>query len=141
MAKRLFATFAGILSAVVLIGIIEWLNALFFPLPAGIDPSNAEQMAEAMRNAPTGVFVGLVAAWILGTLVGTAVAARLAPDDMKQKAALTVGAAVLAFTIINLVIIPGHPAWVWGAGLAGIAVASLVGLVIGKALSPKGGAG
>ena len=64
----------------------------------------------AIAALPTGAFAMLLVAWSLGALAGASVAAVMA-RGRPRRAALIVGAVLLAATIANLVMIP-HPAWV-----------------------------
>lgn len=74
---------------------------------------------------PTGALAFVVASWGLAAVVGSWVAARLAP-----KATLThgmvVGAIFLAATIANLLLLP-HPLWMWVLGVAEVFPAAYIG--------------
>jgi hypothetical protein len=109
--RGLGAIMLGLLAGFLLIMSLEMSGARAFPLPAGIDPTNREQMTAAMADGriPVGAMVMVIAAYAAGSLAGGWMAARLAPT-LKVRHALIVGAILTLMGLLNLASIP-HPVW------------------------------
>jgi len=118
------AVVAGAVVAVGLIALVESVGHRVYPLPAGIDWSNPEQVRAYVNGLPVGALVFVLAGWIVGAFVGGLVAAWIARPRAVLAASI-VGAIVLAATLANLVMIP-HPTWVAVAGVAGVVLAAFV---------------
>ncbi|MCE9596389.1 MAG: hypothetical protein K8S54_00325 [Spirochaetia bacterium] len=79
------------------------------PLPAGVDPSDAESLRAAMPLFQPEHFIFPFLAHALGTFAGAGVAALVAATH-KLKFALVIGALFLAGGIANTFMLPA-PAW------------------------------
>jgi len=125
MHPALRITLAVVVGAVVAVGLISLIESIghrVYPVPAGIDWSNNEQVRAFVDGLPVGALLFVLAGWIVGAFVGGVVAAWIARSRAVLAAAI-VGALVLAATVANLVIIP-HPTWFAAVGIAGVALAS-----------------
>lgn len=118
MGRRILAILAGFILAIVVIFAVEYCSHLVYPLPPGVDPTNAEALRSVMSRMPTGAFVFLLAGWLLGTATGAATAQRInrAPTLVPG---LVVGAMIFAASVFNFKAIP-HPVWVVAVALVGI---------------------
>jgi len=96
-----FVTFG----AVVMVG--EHVSHLIFPLPAGFDHHNPEEV----KALPMGALVALVVVWGLAAFAGAWVAARLAPVG-KLAFGLSIGLIGLVAAVAIMLMIP-HPVWIW----------------------------
>ena len=118
------AAVAGAVVAVGIISLIESVGHRVYPLPAGIDWSNAEQVRAYVDSLPVGALLFVLAGWVAGALVGGVVAAWIARPRAVLAAAI-VGAIVLAASVANLAMIP-HPTWFAVVGVAGVVLAAFV---------------
>jgi hypothetical protein len=94
---------------------VETLDHKIYPLPAGVDPSVPGALSAAMKSAPIGVLLMVLGGWILGTLVGAWVTARIAPPSKLQHG-MILGIFFLGAGIANMRSIP-PPLWFWICGL------------------------
>jgi hypothetical protein len=99
MGNKLLSIFAGTLVAMFVIGGIEQVVHVIFPLP----------MTVTQPVLPLGFFPGLLIGYVLGCVAGGLTAALIAQQN-KQRMGLSVGVVVLAGGIINFMILP-HPLW------------------------------
>ena len=109
MKRKIFAVVLGVISAVVLIIAIEALGHSLYPLPAGLDITDAEAMRAYVMTLPVTALLIVMAAWLAATLLGGLLACFIARETPLIYAAI-IGGLVLLGTIINLMSIP-HPMW------------------------------
>ena len=131
MGKNIAAGVAGVLIAFGLVWLVEMIGHSVYPIPAGIDFSDAEVMRTYVAGLPLGALLFVAGAWAIGAFAGTVAACRIGTADPKIFA-MVVGGMVLAATAFNLAIIP-HPVWFSITGIAGIVIATWLGMT----LSPK----
>jgi MFS family permease len=136
MIRNILAVAAGALVAFCLIYLLESAGHLVHPLPAGVDPNNPDQLREHIKTLPAGAFALVLAAWLLATLVGGWVAARIGRN---RNLALVVGALVLAGAVANMAMLP-HPLWFVVVAVAGIVAASLLARCLVRTPTPAAGA-
>lgn len=127
--RSILAVFAGLVVAALLIGIIEAIGHTLYPLPAGIDPSNREAIAEVMPHAPAGALIFVLIAWDFGNLCGSWLAARLAGRNPMMHAVI-VGVILFAGAIYTMLVIP-HPVWFWIAAFVISSAATFMGGKLG----------
>jgi hypothetical protein len=72
-----------------------------------MDPTNMDSVRAHMAEIPAAAFGFVLLGYVLGALVGGYTAARIGRAAML---ALVVGAILMAFGILNVVLIP-HPRW------------------------------
>lgn len=107
---------AGLIAGGIATYIVEAFSAKYYPLPEGIDPGNIEAMKAHIASLPIGAYLFIILAWAMGSLAGGFVAGII----VKEKAtlyALIVGAILMSFGLINLIMVP-HPVWFWFAGMS-----------------------
>ena len=95
---------------------VETLDHKIYPLPAGVDPRVPGALSAAMKIAPLGALLMVLVGWILGTLVGAWITARVAPPSKFQHGMIP-GIFFLGAGIANNLSIP-PPLWFWICGLA-----------------------
>lgn len=115
MLRLILATLAGILVSGLVVGLVEALNMMLYPPPAGIDLHDPAQVVEMVAALPTTALVVVLIAWSVGSFSGGWVAARLAKHHQAIVAAI-VGAFILAGVIYNVTVLP-HPMWMSILGL------------------------
>ena len=104
---------AGVVAAVLVVGLMDALVGGLYSLPAGTDPNNPESMRQAVAALPTAAFLLLVVGWVLAAAVGSYIAARFATHAPPIHG-MIVALFVLVATVSNLAKIP-HPVWLWPA--------------------------
>ncbi len=122
--RNLLAIVAGVLAAFVLVGLIEALGHMVYPVPEGLDFTNPDQLQAYVQGLPVGALLFVLAAWVVATFVGGLVAASVARTRPLLYSTI-VGAVVLAATIANLLMIP-HPRWFAIAAVVAIPIAAFV---------------
>jgi len=121
--RRILAVVAGVVVGGLVVFVVQAIGHRVYPPPEGIDPMDREAMAEVARNLPTGAFGFVVGAWVAGALAASRVASGIAAH---AGPGWTAGLVLVAFTVVNLVLLP-HPTWVAFGGVAGMLVAIALG--------------
>ncbi|HKK40558.1 MAG TPA: hypothetical protein VJ949_14150 [Cryomorphaceae bacterium] len=85
------------------------LSPMVVPLPEGVDPMNAESLADNMHRFTAANFIMPFLAHALGTLAGAFIAVKIAATH-KTKFAYAVGVLFLIFGIMSVFEIPA-PTW------------------------------
>jgi len=112
--RILLGVIAGAVVAFLCVMAVEYAAHLVYPPPPGFDFNDREQLARAMATAPTGAFAIVAAGWFVAALIGAWVGSAVA---RRALAGWIVTLIVVAAGIANLLMIPGHPAWMWAAGI------------------------
>ena len=131
---HVLAVVGGLVVAFALIMVIELVGNSIYPPPAGIDVSDIDELGAAMEQVPTGSLLFVLLAWVVGTVCGAWVAARLGgpmlavaraafawlgmgraaaaleTGTMPMIDALVVGTVLLFAGVAILVMLP-HPVW------------------------------
>jgi hypothetical protein len=111
--RRFGAMLAGIVAAVLVVGVVEALGHMIFPPPPGLDLSKPEDLARLMEVIPLGAKLAVVFAWFLGALVGGWTALRLGAFPVQV---WLVAAVMAALGLITTQMFP-HPWWMVAAAL------------------------
>ena len=128
--RYVLAYLAGALVAGFVVAGIEALGHAVYPPPAGLDPSDLEQLKAMVATLPVGAFLFVLSAWAAGAYAGGLVAARIAPARRGVLAA-AVGALVLAAVVANLTMIP-HPLWFSVVGIVTVLVSTSLAVLVGR---------
>ena len=113
--RSILAVLAGCFDAGLVTLVLEGLGHWIFPPPPGVDFSDHAAVAKIMDQLPLGALVFVLAGWSVGTAVGAATAAWLAPGAAIVPG-LIVGLVMLTLGVTTMLIIP-HPAWFWVAAV------------------------
>jgi len=124
MVRNVAAAITGIVTAFVLIMLIEKLGHIIYPPPPDIDFSDPEAMRPYIATLPFLALLFPMIAWVVATFAGTALACKIGTANPLAFAAV-VGGLVLAGTIANLIVIP-HPVWFSAVSLAAIAASAWI---------------
>lgn len=107
--RNTLAVLAGIVTAFLVVMLVEMLGHRLFPVPAGLDFNDKAAMAAFVRTLPVGALLCVLLAWVSGSFSGAWLAARLAVSRRPLLSGV-VGLFVLAASITNLMMLP-HPLW------------------------------
>ena len=107
MLRRIGAVIAGLIAAWLPIGFTETINRHLYPPPPGLDMHSRADIFRYVGTLPTTAFVLVLAGWLVGTFLGTWVAAKIARSAIP---AYILGAILLAAGIFNTIAIP-QPVW------------------------------
>ena len=107
MGKRILAMVAGLISAFLVIVLVEGISITKYPLPKGVDPHNAEAMKEHVASLPVDAFLIILFAYAAGAFTGSFVAVAIS-KIFRQ--AMTIALVLLIANTANLVQID-HPLW------------------------------
>lgn len=111
MLRNIGAVIAGLLVGMLVNILVVQLNFAFFPLPAGVEMSDTEQMKNVIAQMPPAAWILVFAAHLLQAFVGGWVAARLGASH-RMVLAMIVGFLSLAGGVANAVML-SLPAWAW----------------------------
>jgi len=107
----------------VVIMLVEMLAHQLFPVPAGVDVTDPEDLKTLVGRMPLAAQALIVGGWVLGAAVGGFTGNLIA---QRPWPALVVGALVALGAIANMAMIP-HPLWMQLAGvLTPLAVGGLL---------------
>lgn len=105
--RRLFGTLAGIAVAILITLGVEAVDSRFYPMPANIDPNDADALARIIPDMPLAAKLIVVAGWFLGAYGGAWMALRI--TDWRWSG-VVVALFVLAGGVVNFMMVP-HPLW------------------------------
>jgi hypothetical protein len=130
MTRNVFAVVFGVVTAVILIMIVETLGHSVYPPASTIDFKDMQAMEEYVDTLPIGALLFVMMAWETGTIGGGLVACFIARNRAMVYASI-VGGMVLFGTVFTLTTIP-HPLWFSITSVIGIAVATWITGIIGR---------
>lgn len=115
----------GVITAGLVVAIVEALGHKIFPPPEGMNLKDPEQLKTIMHTIPIGAKISVLIAWGVGVLTGGCLAIYIAGGTLWP--AYVVAAFMLAGGLMTMIKIP-HPPWMivgafvvtaaagWGAG-------------------------
>lgn len=109
MARNIVGVIIGIFAAGVIMWTVQSISNMLYPLPAGVDPTDIDQMKEHMKTLPIGALIIVLTSHFLGALGGAWIGSIIA-DKYFLKISLIIAGFLLVMGIINLLMIP-HPVW------------------------------
>lgn len=112
MGKKILAVIVGVVTAGVVVFIVEAIGHWAYPLPPGTNVRDPEAMKSLIATLPAGALLFVVLGWTLGSFAGGAVAARI---GRSLGPGLVTGAIQLLFGIITMFMIH-HPMWMVALG-------------------------
>lgn len=115
--RRIATVLAGLVAGVIVILAVEAIGHVAYPVPAGLDLSDPDQIRRLAESAPVGALLVVVLAWASGSFVAGLVAGLVAPSERERHAVVT-GILLMLSGLLNLLLVPGHPLWFWILGLA-----------------------
>jgi len=109
MLKKILLIIAGIITGTIIIYLVELVGHFFYPPPEEINTTDLEALKQIISDLPVGAFVFVLLAYALGSFGGALLTATISKSS-KVVNAVIVGAVLMIFGIINLLMIP-HPVW------------------------------
>ncbi|OGT48397.1 MAG: hypothetical protein A3F17_04810 [Gammaproteobacteria bacterium RIFCSPHIGHO2_12_FULL_41_15] len=107
MRKTLSIIF-GILSAFVVISLIEMINHILYPMPANLNPNEMQAIQEWIKTLPALAYLIVLLAYFMGSVVGGAIARLIHRNSMAT--AITVGCVMFLAGVANFLMIRA-PVW------------------------------
>lgn len=107
MVRKILAVVVGVVVGAAVVWAVQLVGHRLVPLPPGMDPTDMESVRAHMAEIPAAAFGFVLLGYVLGALVGGYTAARI---GRAKGPALVVGAILLVFGLMNVVLIP-HPLW------------------------------
>lgn len=135
MGRNILALLAAFVAGAVCVLGLEWVGQQIYPLPAGVDPNNLEQLKEYTKLAPAGALVLVLLAQSAGSLVGGIVTGWLGCSRLFLLG-LIYGCLALLMAAINVYLIP-HPVWFVVLSLVLPLPLALFGNVVGQVLGVR----
>ena len=109
MFRNIGAALAGVVTAFVLVMLVEKVGHLIYPPPEGLDWTDVEAVETFIATLPFLALLFPMIAWVTGAFIGSLVASKIGTARPLIFAGI-VGGLMLAATIANLILIP-HPLW------------------------------
>ncbi len=136
IVRSILVVIAGFVAASVVMMVVEWINGhLIYPDlgKAAEGVTDREVVRAIMAAAPVGAFVVVLVGWVLGSLVGGFLAARIG-SNAPMAHALVLGALLTVAGVANNMMLP-PPVWFWIPTLLVFFPAAYAGgrLALGKA--------
>ena len=107
--RKIWPYAAGLLTAFILILVLEAALHLIFPMPSSASSNDAAAIDRAMRAMPVAAFAALLVAYIVGSFAGGLTAA-LASDGSSSTPSIVTGCALTIAGAAN-VFAMYHPTW------------------------------
>ena len=77
MLRDILACIVGVVIAVLIVFLADELTHMMYPMPAGLDASDTEDLRDYIATLPLGAFLMLMGGWVVATFVGAVVADRI----------------------------------------------------------------
>lgn len=135
MIRNVAAIIGGIVTAFVTVMLIDMLNHVVYPPPAGLDFSDPQAIRPYFDTLPIGAFLLIMASSVVAAFVGTLVASYVG-TIRPRNCAVVVGGMVFAATVANFIAIP-HPMWLAVATLLGVVVSAWAAMRIATGSEPE----
>lgn len=122
VARRLLALVLSLAAAIGIVRLLEQL-AHQVTMPAGLDPTNIEQVKRALERGefPFASLALVLCGWLLAAYVGSRIAGRIGHARI---ATLFFTVVFTAFIVRELSLLP-HPTWMWIGGVLGVPLVAL----------------
>lgn len=122
IVRGVMAILAGLVVAMLVVGMVEMAGHAIFPPPEGLDLTKLEDQRRLMEVVPLAAKIAVVAAWFLGALAGCAVAAWL---SRSIRPGWVVAGVMVLLSIYTTQMFP-HPVWMIACAVALPAIAKLL---------------
>ncbi|MCA9000362.1 MAG: hypothetical protein KDB61_00465 [Planctomycetes bacterium] len=132
MIRAIAAIFVGLATAMAILTLVGKVGHSVYPMPEGLDRTDAQAMAEYVKTLPTGALLFTGAGWWLGALLGGLGACSMAKENALFFSVVIAGGIVyLASKSLRAF---DYPGWFDGASIGGILVALFLAVLIARRL-------
>ena len=114
MYRLIASVVVGVIVGGLVIGFVEWLSSLVYPLPENMDLMDQEALQAYISELPFGALLFIILAWALGSFAG-GVVSKIIVMKPTWPSVLT-GIILMGLAVLNMIFI-SHPIWFWIAGL------------------------
>jgi len=121
--RRVLGVIVGLVVAFVCVQGAELISHQLYPFPPGADMHDMATIKRFVATLPPPAFVLVLAGWLVGTLLGTFVAAKIGRSRVP---AYVLGAILLAAGIMNSIVIP-QPLWFSAVSVVIFVVGTFIG--------------
>jgi ABC-type dipeptide/oligopeptide/nickel transport system permease component len=118
--RKILAVLVGLFTAVATVAVVERLGHFVFPPPENIDYSDMAAVKAMLKSMPVAAFSFVLAAWFLGTFIGSSIGLLIAKSRHFWFAA-TISVLMLVAAVVTTVSIP-HPFWFVATAIVGIPI-------------------
>jgi hypothetical protein len=133
--RSILAVIVGTVVAMLVVTGFDLLSHILFPLPAGVDPTNAAELMAIAGQIPLGAFAVIITGWGVGSFIGAWLAGRIAGRGPLLHG-MIVTVLLLIAGVTNLLLIP-HPIWVWALGIAAFILGGYAGARLAAGRKPQ----
>jgi len=134
MLRNFAGVFLGLIVAMCIVALVEIIGMVIIPPHPDLISSDKAKQAAAFAALPAGSFGFVLAAWGLGSFVGSFVAAYICTGRRLMLAGI-IASFLWVAALVNLITIPG-PLWFGISGLVLIPAGFWVGSVLAVLLRP-----
>lgn len=113
--RKILAVLVAMIATGIVVGLVQQIGNKMYPLPAGTNPQNPDDIAKYVENAPFMAIFFVIISYAAGALTGGFVSTLIAPDR-KKIYAIIIGIIFLITSIYMMVTIPS-PIWFWICGI------------------------
>lgn len=124
MIRGLIAIVVGLVVAVLVVMLVQYVGHTVYPIPQDLDPSDQEFMRQFIATLPWGSLAFVIASYGLATLIGGWTAAAISGENPLLMATI-VALFVLIGTITTVLSIP-HPPWFTAASIIAVLLAAIL---------------
>jgi hypothetical protein len=129
MGRRILAVLGGILVAMAVISLCEWIVGKVYPAPSLADFDNAHVLSRLVNQMPRGTYFLLLVGYAIGSFAG-GLAATIIGGREEIILSVATGVVLMVAGIINLFQLPS-PLWFMISSLLIYVPVSVLGFVVG----------
>jgi hypothetical protein len=130
MLRDILAGITGVVIAVLIVFLADELSHMLYPMPAGLDPGDTEDLRDYIATLPLGAFLMVMGGWVVATFVGAVVADRIGTAKPWIYPTV-VGGFMFTATTANLIAIP-HPHWFTAVSLVAILASAWLAWMVAR---------
>jgi len=132
MMRGVLGVIVGLVVAFVCVQAAEMITHQLYPFPPGADMHDMATIKKFVATLPTTALVLVLSGWLVGTLLGTFVAAKIGRSRVP---AYVLGVLLLCGGIANSFVIP-QPVWFTAVSIVIFIAATFAGIAIAKPAQP-----
>ncbi len=133
--RGVLGVIAGFIAAFVCVQAAEMISHHFYPFPPGADVHDMATIKRFVATLPPPAFVLVLGGWLVGTLLGTFLAAKIGRSRIP---AYVLGVLLLCGGIANSIVIP-QPVWFTAASIVIFLAVPFAGMALAMRPQPATG--